>query len=101
MRRVFILVLMLTLTGCIPGIVSAGHEFDMSKAEALTPGVSTIEDAKTQVGQPFSEENNADGTVLVKWVYGANGVVGVHEKGIAILFGPDHKMIRVTKRMDA
>ncbi len=92
--------LAISIQGCVPGIVSEGHDFDLAKAEALVPSVTTLEDAKAQVGEPFSEETSADGSVLVKWVYGANGFVGVHVKGIAILFGPDHKMIRVTKLMN-
>jgi outer membrane protein assembly factor BamE (lipoprotein component of BamABCDE complex) len=90
-----ILGLLLLIAGCV---YQQGHRFDANSVEQLRPGVSTEQDAIAQLGVPAATNNNADGTRLLQWqyVYGTGSGAGGNAHA-AILFGPDHKMIRVVE----
>ena len=90
-----ILGLLLLIAGCV---YQQGHRFDANSVGQLKPGVSTEQDAIAQLGGPAATSNNADGTRLLQWqyVYGTGSGAGGNAHA-AILFGPDHKMIRVVE----
>lgn len=75
-----------------------GKKFDPAKVDVLRPGVSTVSDAKKIIGPTSSESSYANGNTLLQWQFisaTTNGSNGAH---VAILFGPDQKMIRVTHK---
>ena len=93
--RLLFAVLLLTMTAC----AHVGHDFDMSKVDQLTPGVSTEADAKALLGEPISVAGNASGEVLTwKYVFATGLVIGSHGQGVQIAFDQNGKMIRVTNR---
>jgi hypothetical protein len=90
-----ILAFLLLIAGCV---YQQGHRFDANSVEQLKPGVSTEQDAIAQLGPPAATRINADGTRLLQWqyVYGTGSGAGGNAHA-AILFEPDHKMIRVVE----
>ena len=90
-----ILSLMMLVAGCA---FQEGHRFDASTVQQLQPGVTTDQDAIAQLGPPARTTNNADGTQLLQWqyIYGTTGTWS-GDAHAAILFGPDHKMIKVVE----
>jgi outer membrane protein assembly factor BamE (lipoprotein component of BamABCDE complex) len=90
-----ILAFLLLIAGCV---YQQGHRFDANSVEQLKPGVSTEQDAIAQLGTPAATRINADGTRLLQWqyVYGTGSGAGGNAHA-AILFEPDHKMIRVVE----
>jgi outer membrane protein assembly factor BamE (lipoprotein component of BamABCDE complex) len=86
---------LLLVAGCV---YQQGHRFDANAVRQLQPRVSTEQDAITQLGVPAARSNYADGTQLLQWqyVYGTTTGAGGNAHA-AILFGPDHKMIRVVE----
>jgi hypothetical protein len=94
-RAIAFLCVSLLVAGCV---YQEGSRFDAHTVGQLQPGVSTEQDAIAQLGPPAATSNNADGTKLLQWqyIYGtATGAGG--NAHAAILFGPDHKMIRVVE----
>ena len=94
-RAILSLCASLLVAGCV---YQQGSRFDGHSVEQLQPGVSTEQDAITKLGAPAARSNYADGTQLLQWqyVYGtATGAGG--NAHAAILFGPDHKMIKVVE----
>jgi outer membrane protein assembly factor BamE (lipoprotein component of BamABCDE complex) len=90
-----ILGFLLLVAGCA---YQQGNRFDAHTVGQLQPGVSTEQDAIARLGAPAATSNNADGTQLLQWqyVYGTAAGAGGNAHA-AILFGPDHKMIRVVE----
>jgi len=90
-----VLAFLLLIAGCV---YQQGHRFDANSVEQLKPGVSTEQDAIAQLGPPAATRINADGTRLLQWqyVYGTGSGAGGNAHA-AILFEPDHKMIRVVE----
>ena len=74
--------------------VGVGKIFDPARVDQLTPGVSTISDAKKLLGPTSSESSFPNGSSLVQWQY-ISGSKGAH---VAILFDPNNKMLRVTHK---
>jgi hypothetical protein len=96
MRRCALLLgILLLIAGCA---YQQGHRFDVNAVGQLQPGVTTEQDAIAQLGPPAATINNADGTQLLQWqyVYGTTSS-WVGDAHAAILFGPDHKMIKVVE----
>ena len=94
-HTVIVIGLVFALTGCA---FEQGHRFDTGTVQQLKPGVSTEDEAIAQLGAPAGRVNNTDGTQLLQWqyVYGTTSSA-VGNAHAAILFGPDHKMIRVVE----
>lgn len=74
--------------------VGVGKIFDPTRVDQLTPGVSTIADAKQLMGPTSSESSFPNGQSLLQWLY-VSGSKGAH---VAILFDPNNKMLRVTHK---
>ena len=96
MRRSAVLLgFLLLIAGCA---FQQGRRFDANSVRQLQPGVTTEKDAIAQLGPPAATNNNGDGTQLLQWqyVYGTT-TSWVGNAHAAILFGPDHKMIKVVE----
>jgi hypothetical protein len=86
----------LSLTAC----AQIGHPFDIAKADQLTPGISTEDDAKKLLGEPISVTTSPDnGHQLLIWQYsyGTALATGGAER-LVILFDADGKMLRIVQR---
>ncbi|WP_022978405.1 hypothetical protein [Nevskia ramosa] len=94
MKNLVGLIITLSLSAC----AAAGNKFDASKINTLIPGVTTLDSATQELGRSAATETNEDGSKLVKWKYATASLVGTHFDGVAILFGPDGKMMRITKQ---
>lgn len=82
----------LLLAGC----ATAGHDFDMSKADQLTPGVSTVSDAVALLG-PYTAESDTNGMHSYNWSYAHAGAFSTaHAKAVTLTFGPDGKLVSRT-----
>lgn len=90
-----IFTILLLLAGCA---FQQGQRFDAATVEQMQPGATTEQDAIAQLGPPAKTINNADGTRLLQWqyVYGTTGT-WTGDAHAAILFGPDHRMIKVVE----
>ena len=90
-----ILSFMLLVAGCA---IQEGQRFDATTVQQMQPGVTTEQDAIAALGKPARTNNNADGTRLLQWqyIYGTSAS-WTGDAHAAILFGPDHKMIRVVE----
>ena len=99
MKRVERLTVLAALVMLISGCVTVGHKFDLAKVDLLTPGASTVEDATRLLGEPSAESDMPDGTKLFQWQYSQGTAFGTGSGShVAILFGADGKMIRVSHR---
>lgn len=84
----------------IAGCASVGRDFDITKADQLTPGVSTEADAKQLFGEPITTQRNPDnGHELLVWqyAYGTGLGTGGGQK-LAISFDEKGKMIAILQR---
>ncbi|SOE49547.1 hypothetical protein [Orrella dioscoreae] len=84
----------LTLAACS----TTGHNFDESALGTLTPGQSTLFDAKVALGgQPADIYSQGDGTSLARWAFKVSFVTDglYHRKEAMLLFGPDGRLIRL------
>jgi hypothetical protein len=90
---IVVLAVVLGLTAC----AQRGTRFDVDKVSELQPGISTDQDAIAKLGPPMAVSNAASGNKLLQWqyVYGTALATGGGAH-VAILFGQDGKMIRVT-----
>ena len=90
-----ILSFLLLTAGCA---IQEGQRFDATTVQQMQPGITTQEDAIAQLGKPAKTVSNADGTQLLQWqyIYGTSGS-WTGDAHAAILFGPDHKMIKVVE----
>ncbi len=94
MRVLGVVLIVAALISC----TTIGNKFDPDKVDQLTPGVSTLADAKTLLGPPTAETYREDGTKLVQWQYSQGSVLGGSGGHVAILFDQNDTMIRVTHR---
>ena len=78
--------------------MTIGKKFDASRLDELQPAISSIDDAKRVLGPNSAESTSADGSKLLQWQYVQGSMIGGEGEHVAILFGPDGKMIRVTHK---
>lgn len=83
---------MMALAAC----TTIGNKFDPERVSQLTPGVSTIADATALLGTPSSRSPSANGSTLLQWIYSQGTLFGGNGGHVAILFGADGRMLRVT-----
>ena len=62
MIRVLVLLQFAVLAGC-----ASGPDWNPNTVDQLTPGVSTIEDAKKLYGVPQSSSREAEGVISYMW----------------------------------
>ena len=83
------------------GCATQGEKLDMSAADSMQAGVTTLADAKAKLGKPYSVTTNEDGTKTVIWMYThVNLVAGNEQQAISIVFGKDDKMIKVAQKLE-
>jgi hypothetical protein len=90
-QYILIAILPLTLSGCITSNTSNVPVANPHRYGELNPSSSSKDDATAKLGAPNSITHFPNGSVLLQWldVYGANPI------DVAILFGPDGKMVKV------
>jgi hypothetical protein len=87
---------MLVLTACV--YMQHGNRFDPGAVQQLKPGTSTEQDATQKLGQPAAVSTYANGDRLLQWMYAYGTAIGIGGGAhVAILFGPDTRMIRVVQ----
>ena len=77
---------------------TAGSEFEIERADAFQQGVTTIDEAKIQLGNPVSVSSDAEGNQLVWWKYVKVNVFGRDVRKLAVVFDKDGKMTRIAHR---
>lgn len=87
----FLSVLLLT-GGCAREM---GQAFDPSLAGQLQPGVTTEDEAIALFGRPTSVTTNVEGRQMLQWLYVRGALNGGSSAHLAVVFGTDHKMIRI------
>lgn len=78
----------------VTGCASHGTKFDSTHVDTFQPGITTIADAMTALGKPYSTSDMGKNGKLLQWIYADVGGSG----HVAILFRPDSTMERVTTR---
>lgn len=89
------------LTGCATATV--GTPFPANNVGQLRTGVSTTEDARSLLGQPWQVQTLANGEQVHIWQYirsdATSGIVTMNVKTstqqAALVFGPDNRLARV------
>lgn len=97
-RRTVGVVVVAFALGCTACSREMGRKFDMSAADALTPGVSTLPDAIAALGPPAAGYISLSGREVAQWSYLKDGPGGTESANLMILFGADGRMIAVTRR---
>lgn len=77
---------------------SAGNEFDIERADTFQQGVTTLEEAKEQLGIPTSISTDAEGNQTLWWKYVKVGFLGRDVRKLSVVFDKDGKMLRVAHR---
>lgn len=101
LRLTAALVLVGALTGCATATV--GTPFPANNVGLLRTGVSTTEDARGLLGQPWQVQTLANGEQVHIWQYirsdATSGIVTMNVKTstqqAALVFGPDNRLARV------
>ena len=75
-----------------------GRRFDMSAADSLTPGVSTLPDAIAVLGPPTAGFKSLRGTEVAQWTFLEDQSRGTESADLMVLFGADGRMIAITRR---
>lgn len=75
-----------------------GHKFDVSAAQLLTPGTTTVEDAVIRFGPPSSRSRYLNGGTIVRWRYLKDTPLGPESAWLKIMFGSDDRMIRIVQQ---
>lgn len=94
-------ILIAALLSFLVSTVSAatlGAEFEIERADAFQQGVTTLDEAKEQLGVPTSVSTDAEGNQVVWWKYVKVNLLGKDVRKLAVVFDKDGKMLRVTHR---
>lgn len=90
---------MATLVFALTACASSGTNYDPAKAEALTPGVSTLADAKKALGKPNNETFLADSTTMLTWLHSSGTAWGSGKsRYLSILFDRQGRMVRIVQK---
>ena len=93
MRKMLAMFAVLALCAC-----TMGTNYDSNVTSKLVPGVTTETDAIGMLGAPNREKVDADGNHTMQWFYVVGTPIGGASKSVALMFGPDHKFIRVVSQ---
>lgn len=96
-RRVCAILISLVLC-CAACSREMGRRFDISAADGLTPGVSTLEDATAALGPPTGGYLAMTGRQVAQWGYLKDWPRGTESANLMILFGADGRMIATIRR---
>lgn len=94
MKRALFLIALL-LCAC----TSVGKRLDDHIVRTLKPGVTTLQEAKSTLGDPAEVIYGVDGTIYVSWTYfQANLLLRDNSQRVSIAFDAQEKMVRVVSR---
>ena len=80
----------------IVSCATIGTTFRDTDVAKLQPGMSESEVISILKAEPSSRTNYPNGSYLLQWIYSYGTFIGVAgSRHIAILFGPDQKMIKI------
>lgn len=78
------LVILAFLVGCA---TTAGSKIDESYISSLEPGVTTISQVKSELGDPDSLTKNSKGEISMTWGYArVSGLGSIESEGVSITF---------------
>lgn len=60
----------------LAGCVTTGNKIDQSVVQTFQPGVTTIADVKSKLGEPTQTMTNSDGTVTLMYMFAHSQVSG-------------------------
>lgn len=100
-------VLAMGLAGCASTTI--GKPFPANNVAQLQLGVSTTADARRLLGEPYQAVTNRSGEQLLIWQYirsdATSGLASVDvqtsQQGAALVFGPDGRLLRAEKLINA
>lgn len=97
MRR-WVLAAVVACAGVLAGCAELDNDDgDTRSLGDFRAGVTTEQAARNELGTPSSVAATSGGQYEVKWVDYLNPLLPGAYTNITILFGPDHKVIRVTE----
>lgn len=94
-------ILIALLLSFIVGTVQAatlGNEFEIAKADTFQAGVTTLDEAKEQLGAPTSVSTDAEGNQVLWWKYVKVNLLGKDVRKLSIVFDKEGKMHRIAHR---
>lgn len=97
MKKIFA-ALCLALTIGSASAATLGNEFEIERADAFEQGVTTLDEAKEQLGTPVSTSTDADGNQTVWWKYVKVNLFGKDVRRLAVVFDKGGKMTRIAHR---
>jgi hypothetical protein len=76
-----------------------GTKFEIANADSFEVSVTTIDEAKEQLGAPVSISTDAEGNQTLWWKYVKVGTFsGRDVRKLSVVFDKDGKMLRVAHR---
>lgn len=75
-----------------------GNEFEIERADTFEQSITTLDEAKEQLGVPTSVSTDKDGNQLVWWKYVKVNLFGKDVRKLAVVFDKDGKMHRIAHR---
>lgn len=91
-------IVLLLLGTLIAGCVTVGHTFSVSGLSSIKPGMSETKVVSLLKAEPDARNTYANGTYLLQWMYVHGTPVGGNSKHVALLFGSDHRLLRVVEQ---
>lgn len=104
----------LLLSGCVETRIKrdmiTGDSFTMADVEALQPGITTLEEAKTKLGKPFGYDYKDNGEIGVTWSHshfhaGGDIITGMttsnYTVSTGIRFSKDGIMVRIVSKQES
>lgn len=79
------------------GCVSIGTNYDQAALNSLQPGMTT-DQVVQRLGQPNSVATLPDGRTQLLWVHSRGSMFGANARSVALVFGPDGKLIRTVNQ---
>ncbi|MFJ6023557.1 hypothetical protein ACIQC9_03010 [Brevundimonas sp. NPDC092305] len=98
--RTLILIAAVALAQPLAGCMTSGPRFTMAEVRTLKPGVTTKAEAIALLGEPSARSAMADGSELLQWMFTEAIYIAAEGRHVAILFGADGKMIRITHQSE-
>lgn len=95
MKKLLIAAAVIALTGCM----TIGRDFDITKADQLKPGVTTITEATELLGKPTSIHTDRVGKKMLQWSYIKSGFERSSAR-LAVVFSQDGKMERIAQQSE-
>lgn len=98
MKKLMIAAIILSLSIGYASAATLGTEFEIERADTFEQGVTTLDQAKEQLGTPMSVSTDAEGNQTLWWKYVKVNLFGKDVRKLAIVFDKDGKMHRIAHR---